>query len=194
VAFIRKISSNHHSDNELIDQYKRTEDLQILGTLFYRYMDLTYGVCLKYLKQPENAQDAVMSIFEELIGKLKKHEIENFRPWLYTLAKNYCLMKLRTDKKAPILRTEEELMQFSGNWHLNDAPGKEDSFKLLENCLGQLISEQRKVIELFYFQNKCYNEITELTGMDWNKVRSYIQNGRRNLKICIEKEKAKQEV
>ena len=44
-----------------------------------------------------------------------------------------------------------------------------------------------KTIRLFYLENKCHNEITEMTGMDWNRVRSLIQNGRRNLKNCMEK-------
>jgi RNA polymerase sigma factor (sigma-70 family) len=150
-------------------------------------MDLVYGVCLKYLKEPEDAKDAVIAIFEELVTKVQKHEIENFKGWLYQLAKNHCLMRLRSAKKSVIVKMDTALMQSEENVHLSGVLEKEENFKQLEYCLGQLISEQRTVIELFYLQGKCYNEIVEQTGIEWNKVRSFIQNGRRNLKLCMEK-------
>jgi RNA polymerase sigma factor (sigma-70 family) len=149
-------------------------------------MDLVYGVCLKYLKNPENAQDAVMNIFEELITKVQKHTIDNFKPWLYSVAKNHCLMKIRSDKKLPKVNVDTELMQSEPEWHLNGELEKEEHFRQLEQCIEQLTTEQRQVVELFYLQNKCYNEISAITGLEWNAVRSFIQNGRRNLKICME--------
>jgi RNA polymerase sigma factor (sigma-70 family) len=183
---LKHISSGERPDTELVQAYQQTADLNLLGELFQRYMELVYGVCLKYLKHPENAQDAVISIFEELVVKLQKHEVDNFKGWLYTLSKNHCLMKLRSDKKQTLVNFDVELMQSEENVHLNGELEKEENFKKLDYCLGQLQTEQRQVIELFYLQGKCYNEIAELTGLEWNKVRSYIQNGRRNLKICME--------
>ncbi len=171
--------------------YKQTQDLNVVGELFQRYMDLVYGVCLKYLKQPENAQDSTIAIFEELSTKLLKHEVDNFKGWLYTVTKNHCLMRLRSEKKQTVVKFDTELMQSEEAVHLNGVLEKEENFKQMEYCLGQLVSEQRKVIELFYLEGKCYNEIMEMTGIEWNKVRSYIQNGRRNLKLCMEKQKAK---
>ena len=179
------------SDAELVQAYKQANDINLVGDLFQRYMDLVYGVCLKYLKNPENAQDSVISIFEELVVKLQKHEVENFKAWLYTLSKNHCLMRLRSEKKQTVVNFDVELMQSGENVHLNGELEKEENFKKLDHCLEQLQAEQRKVIELFYLQGKCYNEITELTGMEWNTVRSYIQNGRRNLKLCMESPKTK---
>jgi DNA-directed RNA polymerase specialized sigma24 family protein len=63
---------------------------------------------------------------------------------------------------------------------------KERQLQRLGHCMQQLNDEQRQTVKLFYIDNKCYNEITEVTGFEWNKVRSLIQNGRRNLKICME--------
>jgi RNA polymerase sigma factor (sigma-70 family) len=186
VGFIRNISSQQ-SDTELVLLYKQTGELKVLGDLFQGYMDLVYGVCLKYTKEPEDAKDCVINIFEELVTKLQKHEVENFKSWLYQLAKNHCLMRLRSAKKMPMANIDVSLVQREENLHLNGALEKEENFKLLEYCLGQLPADQRKVIELFYLQGKCYNEIVEATEIEWNKVRSYIQNGRRNLKICMEK-------
>lgn len=191
MAFLKNISSSEDADHELVEKYRRTKDLAVLGELFQRYMDLVYGVCLKYLKHPENAQDSVIAIFEELVGKLQKHEVDNFKSWLYTLAKNHCLMRLRSEKKGVVVNMDVELVQSEENVHLNGELDKEENFNRLDYCLGQLQQEQRTVIELFYLQGKCYNEIVSLTGMDWNKVRSYIQNGRRNLKICMDSHKAK---
>ena len=152
---------------------------------------MVYGVCLKYLKEPENAQDSVMIIFEELITKLQKHQVDNFKSWLYTLAKNHCLMRLRAEKRAPTAKINDELMQSEEAGHLQDVLDREENFKQLEYCMNQLAGDQRKVIELFYLQGKCYNEITTETGLEWNNVRSFIQNGRRNLKICMEKQTIK---
>ncbi|MDB5206428.1 MAG: sigma-70 family polymerase sigma factor [Flavisolibacter sp.] len=187
MAFLKKISSSL-SDAELVEQFKQSSDLAVLGDLYQRYMDLVYGVCLKYLKEPEDAQDAVMAVFEELVTKLQKHQVENFKSWLYTLAKNHCLMRLRSLKKTPVTKMKEEFMQSEENGHLEDVMLREENFTQLEYCMAQLATDQRKVIEAFYLQGKCYNEISAETGIDWNNVRSYIQNGRRNLKLCMEKQ------
>ena len=186
---MKNISSGKLSDAELVLAYKQSGDVNLVGTLYQGYMDLVYGVCLKYLKNPENAQDSVISIFEELVTKLQKHDVDNFKAWLYTLAKNHCLMRLRSEKRQIVVNVDVELMQSEENVHLNGELEKEENFKKLDYCLGQLQEEQRKVIELFYMQGKCYNEIAELTGMEWNQVRSYIQNGRRNLKLCMDSQK-----
>jgi len=186
---LKNISSGKLSDAELVLAYKQSGDVNLVGALYQGYMDLVYGVCLKYLKNPENAQDSVISIFEELVTKLQKHDIDNFKAWLYTLAKNHCLMRLRSEKRQIVVNVDVELMQSEENVHLNGELEKEENFKKLDYCLGQLQEEQRKVIELFYIQGKCYNEIAELTGMEWNQVRSYIQNGRRNLKLCMDSQK-----
>lgn len=160
--------------------------MAVLGTLYQRYMELVYGVCLKYFKEPERAKDSVMAIFEELVIKLKKHEVENFRAWLHQLAKNHCLMALRTPKNLKTVEFSTELMQSEENTHLNGMLEKEDRFRQLEDCLGTLATEQQDSIRLFYLEGKSYNEIAGQTGLEWNKVRSLIQNGRRNLKICME--------
>ena len=176
---------------ELVEEFRKTSNLEVLGVLYSRYMELIYGVCLKYLKDPENSQDAVMNLFEELIAKVPKHEIDHFKAWLYTVAKNHCLMRLRSEKRKPTVKMDTDLMQSEPDWHLNGELENEQNIKQLEFCLGQLVPEQRRVVELFYLEKKCYNEISVSTGLDWNKVRSFIQNGRRNLKICMEKNYSK---
>jgi RNA polymerase sigma factor (sigma-70 family) len=185
LAFIKKISSSF-SDSELVQQYKQTESMETLGDLYSRYMDLLYGVCLKYFKEPDEAQDAVIHIFEELVTKVKKYDIENFKGWLYQLAKNHCLMKLRSRKSQPV-NVDVELMHLTENMHLDAVMEKESNLIVMEHCIEQLPEEQKKSIQLFYLQEKCYKEIAETTALDINKVRSFIQNGRRNLKICMDK-------
>ncbi len=187
---VNKISTPVQSDAELFIAYRQSGNLEILAALFQRYMDLIYGVCLKYLKDPDNAQDHTMSIFEELMVKLKKHEVDNFKSWLHVVVKNHCLMHLRAQKKHSIQPLEEDFMQYELIEHL-DGETAEETFQKLDYCLKQLAVEQKHIIELFYMDGKCYNEIALITGMEWNKIRSYIQNGRRNLKICIEKQREK---
>ncbi|MBI5858544.1 MAG: sigma-70 family RNA polymerase sigma factor [Sphingobacteriales bacterium] len=162
--------------------------MSVLGDLYQRYMELVYGVCLKYFKEPETSKDCVMQIFEELVSKLKKHEVDNFKGWLHQVAKNHCLMKLRTPRNLKTVEFKTELVQSEENVHLNGVLEKEENFKKLEYCLGTLAEDQREAIKLFYLEGKCYNEIAEITGQDWNQIRSFIQNGRRNLKNCMEKQ------
>lgn len=164
--------------------------MAVLGELYQRYMDLVYGVCLKYFKEPERSKDAVMQIFEELVSKLKKHEVDNFRGWLHQVAKNHCLMQLRTPKNMKTVEFKTEIVQSEEEVHLNGVLEKEENFKKLEYCLETLTEEQREAVKLFYLEGKCYNEIAEQTGKDWNQVRSFIQNGRRNLKLCMERKTA----
>ena len=186
--FIRDIQYSSEDDNSLVARYKKEGDLKVLAALYQRYMDLVYGVCLKYLHEPEKSKDAVMTIFEELLAKLKTHEPENFRGWLYTLSKNHCLMQLRTPRNLKTTEFNADFMQIEESWHLNGELEKEDQFNQLKQCLDTLASDQKLAVSLFYLEQKSYQQIAETTGLEWNKVRSYIQNGRRNLKICMEKQ------
>jgi RNA polymerase sigma factor (sigma-70 family) len=184
---LRKISTAQRPDEELLSAYKLHRQQEVLAELFMRYHDMLYGVCVKYLKDQDAAQDAVMNIYEELVKKLHNHEVENFRSWVYVLAKNHCLMDLRKQKKMPTTEFQPEFMQSGDFSHLDTAlEEKEERLNSLEGCIEQLNEEQKHSIKLFYLEQKCYNEIVEITGLDWNKVRSLIQNGRRNLKICME--------
>ena len=194
MAFLKNIPTSELPDRELVSLFRTSANMDVLAVLFQRYMDLLYGVCLKYLKQPESAKDAVMQIFEELVAKLPKHEVDNFKSWLYTLAKNYCLMQLRTPKNLKTTEFNPDSMQLGEEMHLNGIQVKEENLQKLERCLQTLSTEQKVAVELFYLQNKCYKEIAEATGIEWNKVRSFIQNGRRNLKICMEKEPETEQV
>lgn len=194
MAFVKNISDSVLPDKDLVQLYKNSHDLNVLGDLYQRYMDLLYGVCLKYLRDSERAKDAVLSIFEELVTKLHKHEVDNFKAWIYQVAKNYCLMQLRKDKKFAKSQIDPEIMQNQEIVHLNGELEKEENYKQLDFCMGQLIKDQRQVLQLFYLENKCYKEIVEETGLEWNAVRSFIQNGKRNLKICMDQQKLQSQV
>ncbi len=187
MSALKVIHGEQRSDVELVQQYKQTSDLQVLGTLYQRYMELVYGVCLKYFKDPEESKDAVMNIFEELIQKLLLYDVENFRSWLHVLAKNHCLMLLRKKGKVKTIDLDPSLMQSGEELHHNGVLEKEQRLTLMEDCMETLPKDQRRSVELFYLKNKCYHEIAEMTGLEWNKVRSQIQNGKRNLRLCMEK-------
>jgi RNA polymerase sigma-70 factor (ECF subfamily) len=154
-------------------------------------MHLVYGTCLKYLKERESAKDAVMNIFEELMTKLKSHEVDNFKSWLFVVSKNHCLMLLRKESRSRAVEIPISLMQCEEEIHLNGVLEKEKHLTDLEDCLQSLAEEQQQTVRMFYLDNKCYNEIAEMTGMEWNRIRSLIQNGRRNLKICMDKKSGK---
>jgi RNA polymerase sigma factor (sigma-70 family) len=183
--FSRKIQPVAATDEEQLLQYRNSGDIALLGQLYEPYMPLVYGVCLKYLQDEEQSKDAVMQIFEDLIVKARQHEIKQFRGWLYVLARNHCLMQLRNNKKMPLINLEE-VMEFNPFVHL-DSESNEGHMQVLKYCLQKLNQAQQQSIQLFYYQEKCYKEIADATGYSLNEVKSYIQNGKRNLKLCIEK-------
>lgn len=176
------------TDTELINLFVETGDNQFVGLLYERYGHLVLGLCIKYLKNKDEAADAVMQIFTNLIRDLKKYTITWFKSWLYTYSKNFCLMELR--KRQSALKHELEwkenvhlIMDFSDPAHLQE---KEKQVLLMEQAIGLLNLEQKTCIDLFYLKNKSYNEICDLTGYSANDVKSYIQNGKRNLKLKME--------
>ena len=179
------------TDEWLIAKFKSSGDLEFLGKLYEKYMHLVYGVCLKYLKDRDASQDAVMQIFEKLIVELPKREIENFKPWLHVIAKNHCLMQLRSEKskakqQEKIYESDSVFMENSYELHHNNEQVVEQDLEALKKCIEQLKTEQKECVRLFYLQEKCYQEIVEETNFELKKVKSHIQNGKRNLKICME--------
>ena len=188
MKFIRsKPGKTEFNEQELLTEYRDTGNLEILGIIYERYMPLVFGLCLKYFKDEEQSKDAVMQIFEELIKKLKIHKVSNFKSWLYTLARNHCLMNIRTSSKHEFVQIEENFMENDAFVHLDIDETRENKLHIMEKCIDKLPPEQKDTISLFYLEQKCYKEVSDITGYDLNKVKSYIQNGKRNLKICIEK-------
>jgi RNA polymerase sigma-70 factor (ECF subfamily) len=175
------------NDEQLVLHYKQYQQQKVLAVLYVRYTDLIYGVCVKYFKDQDAAKDAVMGIYEVLTTKLLTHEPDNFKSWLYVVSKNFCLMQLRKEKGKGFSELSDNFMQLAEDWHLEDILTKESSLTNLENCIEQLNNEQKQTIKLFYLEERCYNDITAITGLEWNKVRSLIQNGKRNLKNCMDK-------
>ncbi|MCK5101730.1 MAG: sigma-70 family RNA polymerase sigma factor [Cyclobacteriaceae bacterium] len=188
-------SASEHSneaDDRLIAKFKSTGDLEFLGKLFDKYMHLVYGVCLKYLKEREASQDATMQIFEKLIVELPKRDVENFKPWLHVITKNHCLMQLRSQKikfaqQEKLVSEQDYFMESSFELHHNNEPVLEQDLEMLRKCIDQLKTEQKECVSLFYLEEKCYQEISDELSVEIKKVKSFIQNGKRNLKICMEK-------
>ena len=178
------------SDEELINEFNSGGDLEVLGELYKEYMHLVYGVCLKYLKDRDESMDAVMQIFEKLIVEIPKQKIGNFRSWLYVVTKNYCLMQLRSKKSEDQRFSEWTLDQgnFMENGDYLHPIDNEDheTDKVLAECIEGLKDEQKECIQQFYYEDRCYSEIAKNLGIDEKKVKSNLQNGKRNLKHCIE--------
>ncbi len=179
------------SDEDLLADYLKHRDMAILGELYERHMHLVYGACLKYFKNREKSKDAVIQLFEKLVVEIHKHEIRNFKSWLFVVTKNHCLMALRKTKtgKEISFANEDEMVSFMENeadLHPIDMEPDERNEQALKECIEKLKNEQKNCIRLFYFENKSYHEICSLLKLEEKKVKSFIQNGKRNLKICLE--------
>jgi RNA polymerase sigma-70 factor (ECF subfamily) len=194
---IRKKHNKRSQDSHLLQEYLESGDLEILGALFNRYIHLVYGVCLKYLKDREQSKDAVNQIFEKLIIEIPKFKIQNFRSWLYVVTKNHCLMEIRknqSEKKQFEKFSADFYMESTSISHPIDEERDSKLEKKLQECIEKLKKEQQKCVQLFYYGQKCYREIANHMGIDEKKVKSYIQNGKRNLKICIEEQTKRDEI
>ena len=183
------LTQNTHttaSDQDLLNQFYESRDNAWLGLLLQKYTLLLYGVSMKYLKNPEEAKDAVQQIFLKAIVELNKYPVTYFSSWIYMIARNYCLMQLRNQHKKMTLPPSEQLAD-PGENSFAELFEKETTIRKLESAMLQLNPEQQKCVQLFYLQKKSYQEIVDITGYTILKVKSYIQNGKRNLRLLMDK-------
>jgi RNA polymerase sigma-70 factor (ECF subfamily) len=178
-------------DEELIARYKTEDNNDLVGELYNRYIHLVTGLCYKYLKNEEDCRDAVMQVFEGLFTSLKQHEVANFKSWIYSVSKNHCLAVLRKKQGIYMLDTDTaekfigEFVEFADEVTLNSAFKNPDTSEQLMEAMNKLNHDQRTCIELFYLQDKSYKDVVEMTSYSMLQVKSFIQNGKRNLKIIM---------
>jgi RNA polymerase sigma factor (sigma-70 family) len=178
----------HIADQQLLEHFYADHNNEWLGILLQRYTLLLLGVCMKYLKNEEDAKDSVQQIFLKVIQELQKYKVDYFKSWLYMVAKNHCLMKLRDRQGKITTEINDRLSAKAGDETDRHRLLQNDhALELMEEALKQLNPEQQQCVTLFYLQKKSYQEISDETGYNMLQVKSYIQNGKRNLKILIEK-------
>ena len=182
---------DNKSDIQIINLYKENGDEKYVGELFKRYTDFVFLVSMKYLKNEDRSKDAVMEIFEKLFTDLKKHEISNFKSWLYTVIRNHCFQKFRKnsselEKHIEYEKDSKVFMESETNFHQINENEKEQQLDKLSEAINKLEDKQKMCIELFYLKEKSYKEIVETTNFTMKKVKSYIQNGKRKLKILMD--------
>ena len=188
------------SDADFVAAYKATGNLDMLGELYERHMDMVYAVCFKYLRDEADSKDAVMQLFEQLIVDLRRYEVTNFKSWLHSVARNQCLMHLRSqrvhvsDGDSDLLNEDRPVSESFAVWPDAARPDENDAaldverhLSRLPDALHRLPEPQRVCIDLFYLQQKSYADVADLTGYDLKQVKSYLQNGRRNLKLILQK-------
>ena len=185
LSFFRKKNYSECSTDELLTLYREKGDQEALGVLYEKHLEMVYGVCIKYLTKKELAQDAVLDIFEQLTEKAKHHDIVKFDGWLFMLSKNHCLMQLRKMQKNVVLSIEDRNLEIYEEEYIEADERREENLQSLEACIEKLPEEQKQVVTMFYLEEKSYKEIADFMQIDTEKVRSFIQNGRRNLKNCM---------
>lgn len=179
---------NDITDQQLLENFYASHDSKWMGILLERYTLLLLGVCMKYLKNEEEAKDSVQQIFLKVITELQKYKVEYFKSWIYMVAKNHCLMKLRDRHgKIPSSLDENLVMAAGSEPDTHTLLQNDKTLDLMESSLKELNREQQQCVTLFYLQKKSYSEISEETGYSLLQVKSYIQNGKRNMKILIER-------
>jgi RNA polymerase sigma factor (sigma-70 family) len=178
----------HISDHALLEKFYYDKDNQWLGILLQRYTMLLFGVCMKYLKNEDDAKDSVQQVFLKAIAELHKYKVDYFKSWIYMVAKNHCLMKLRDRQgKTPAVLNEQTMAleedPLSKQAHLD----KDKMLDAMTLAIEELNAEQKQCVTLFYLDKKSYTQIADSTGYSMMQVKSYIQNGKRNLKKEVER-------
>lgn len=184
---------NHISEKELLNRFYLDRNKEWLGILLQRYTLLLLGVCMKYLKNEEAARDAVQQIFLKAITELEKYPVEYFKSWLYMIAKNHCLMQFRDRNRQPLELTERLILREDSD-HLQDIRQKDRLLDWMHEGLLSLNKEQQQCVTLFYLEKKSYHQVAELTGFNLQQVKSFIQNGKRNLKLMIQRRLQQNEI
>ncbi len=184
---VKRDPNNHITDQELLDRYYADGNKEWLGSLLSRYTLLLFGVCMKYLKQEEEAKDCVQQIFVKIITELPKYRVTFFKSWIYTIARNHCLMKLRDQHGRQVQLSETMLAGWDEESGKNRHLEKDRMLERMAAALEELGPEQKRCILLFYLEKKSYQDIVEATGFTLMQVKSHIQNGKRNLKLLIER-------
>ena len=184
------------SDLELVNLYKKEGDKQVVGVLYKRYSRFAFSICMKYLKDEGRGEDAAMQVFEKLFDDLKRHQVTNFKSWLYSVLKNHCLHIIRDEnyrlaKEKEALKSYDNFVENQLILYQDNDDGFEERIETLEMELCNLSHEQKVCIELFYLKDKCYQEVADITGYSMNQVKSHIQNGKRNLKISLQQNEDK---
>ena len=177
---------NDIDDAELLENFYRDHDNKWLGILLPRYTLLLLGVCMKYLKNEEDAKDAVQQIFLKIISELHKYKVEYLKSWIYMIAKNHCLMQLRNHKYSPVELNEKIVPAQNISADKTELLEKDKLLNKMQRAVKQLNPEQQQCVILFYLEKKSYSEIVEITGFSLMKVKSSLQNGKRNLKRMME--------
>jgi RNA polymerase sigma-70 factor (ECF subfamily) len=180
--------NSEKKDKELYELYLQQKNSKWLGLLLERYTLLLLGVCMKYLRNEEDAKDAVQSVFEKVINEIEKQRIDNFGGWLYRISVNECLMRLRKNKQS-FTELTEKIGNIDADINISENRDKEEDLVFIEKHLTQLAREQKDCLERFYFFKQSYTKISELTGYTQNEVKSHIQNGKRNLRLMYIKKK-----
>ncbi|MEA1874490.1 MAG: sigma-70 family RNA polymerase sigma factor [Bacteroidota bacterium] len=184
----------NEADQTLIKMYRETEDKALIGELFNRHSGFVLAVCMKYVQDTALAEELTVEIFESLFKKLKKHKVDYFKTWLYSVAKNHCLLHHRSANtfrkhKGLFQQEQDGFMESEESMYLSEENKKVNEAKDVQNALEQLKPEQKICVELFYIENKTYEEISRESEYNIKKVKSYIQNGKRNLKLILEGKK-----
>ena len=179
--------NKHISDQELLEKFYADRDNQWLGILLERYTLLLLGVCMKYLKNEELARDSVQQIFLKAITELQKYRVEYFKSWIYMVAKNHCLMQLRDKPGKNTIEVKESIPAETDETDKESLLLNEKTYEYMGEALKELNADQQLCVTLFYMEKKSYQQITEQTGYSMMQVKSHIQNGKRNMRILIEK-------
>jgi RNA polymerase sigma-70 factor (ECF subfamily) len=152
---------------------------QAFERLLTAYRGRVYRLALGYVRSPADAEDLAQEAFVRLWRALPLYDGRaSFSTWLYVIARNACLSELRRRGARPTTSLEDDAADPA-------APaGMASPVDLRLDCetfLEMLEEPQRRIVRLFYLQERSYEQVAEMLDMPINTVRSHLHRARKRL-------------
>ena len=151
-----------------------------MSDFFVLYREDVLGLCYYYTRDVELSKDLTMDTFETYLKRGKKGPVINdIKSYLLGIARNLCMAHFKKSKRTQSI--EESVLQFM-EYEDENAPNGEEVIDRLMMSMCKLTTDQRRCVELFFIKGCSYNQISKKLNFSYNEVKSFIQNGKRNLK------------
>ena len=179
------VGVNRRDESSLLLKYLKTNDLSYLLELYRPYMHLVYGLAFKYVKDPKQSQEIVYCIFKKLIKDIKRQEVRVFGNWLYNLSLDFCKQwrdrgRTESDQIVALGGSTQTPVEFYDD---KDDDSFEEEISSMEDEVMRIKSQQEKCSQLFFKEQRCFQEIADITGWEVSEIKYHVKNAKRKTNI-----------
>ena len=178
----------HIDDVELVRRVVEGDESAFLA-LYDRYVSRVHGLTLHILGHPMLAEEATQDTFLKLWSRARQYLAERgpFLPWLLTIARRVALDRVRLESRRPVLSDSNDPESIWQNLPDLESTTDESRWRSMYFAVQALHPDQRKVIELAYYQGMSQSEIAEVLGWPLGTVKTRLRTAMENLRAVWNK-------